>query len=422
MSRPRLGKIKNKLLWGIVLTVVLSGVGIASFSERLGLSGRKTVSYLTQPLRRGPLDIKLVERGSLDSANNITLSSEVEGATTIIKIVEEGKSVQPNDILVELDSSKFRDLQIQQQISVEQAQAAYLQAEGNKAIQETQNESDIAAAKLAYDVAENELKQLKEGDRIKQEFQLKGMIALAQEEVTRATEKHEFIKRNNKKGYYNQNDVETARIALEKTEFNLGLAEEDLKLYQEFTYPLLVKQKEANLAEFRLAIKRAELKAEAAMAQVVATLKAAELTQSVEKEKLAKYETQIAACTIKAPHAGEVVYANQNSDRRGSSEATIMEGATVRERQAIVNLPDYSKMQVSTKIHESRIGLVQPGLKTAIRVDAIPGEVFNGVVESVSSVPISGNWRTPDLKEYTAVVKITDDEKRVRMLKPGLTA
>lgn len=418
----RAGKIKRKLLWALCLIVVLSGVGIASFSDKLGLSGRKNVSYLTQPLRRGPLDILLVERGSLDSANNITLNSEVEGASTIIKIIEEGKSVKPGDILVELDSSKFRDLQIQQQIQVEQAQAAFLQAKENKAIQETQNQSDIAAAQLALDVAEGELQQLREGDRIKQEFQLKGTIALAQEEVTRATEKYDFVKRNNKKGYYNQNDVETARIALEKAEFNLGLAEEDLKLYQEYTFRLLEKQKAAGVEEFRRAVDRAKLKASAAMAQVEATLKAAELTERVEKEKLSKYETQIAACTIKAPQPGEVVYANQNSDRRGSSEATIMEGATVRERQAIINLPDYSKMQVTAKIHESRIGLVQQGLPVAIRVDAVPGETFYGKVDTVSSVPISGNWRTPDLKEYSVIVKITDSEQKVRMLKPGLTA
>lgn len=405
-----------------MLTVVLSGVGIASFSERLGLSGRKTVSYLTQPLRRGALDIRLVERGSLDSANNITLSSEVEGASTIIKIIEEGKAVQPGDFLVELDSSKFRDLQIQQQIQVQQAVAAHLQAQENKEIQRTQNESDIAAAQLALDVAEGELQQLREGDRIKQEFQLKGTIALAQEEVTRANEKYDFVKRNNKKGYYNQNDVETARIALEKAEFNLGLAEEDLKLYQSYTFRLLEKQKAASVEEFKRGVERAELKSNAAMAQVEAALKAAELTERVEKEKLNKYETQIAACVIKAPHSGEVVYANQNSDRRGSNEATIMEGATVRERQAIINLPDYSQMQVSTKIHESRIGLVQPGLPVKVRVDAIPGEIFRGRVESVSSVPISGNWRTPDLKEYTATVKITDEASQVRKLKPGLTA
>lgn len=65
----------------------------------------------------------------MDGANNVTLNSEVEGATTIIKIVEEGKSVQPGEILVELDSSKFRDLQIQQQIQVKTTQAAHLQAQ-----------------------------------------------------------------------------------------------------------------------------------------------------------------------------------------------------------------------------------------------------------------------------------------------------
>ncbi len=63
---------------------------------------------------------------------------------------------------------------------------------------------------------------------------------------------------------------------------------------------------------------------------------------------------QLANCLIYAPHDGMVVYAR---DRRGSVE--IFEGAIVRERQEILNLPDLSRMEVKTQVHEAVLDQVQ---------------------------------------------------------------
>ena len=77
------------------------------------------------------------------------------------------------------------------------------------------------------------------------------------------------------------------------------------------------------------------------------------------KEK--KLERQIAACEIKAPADGLVVYANDPNRAFGSSQPQIEEGATVRERQKIFSLPDITRMQVNTKVHESQIDKLEPG-------------------------------------------------------------
>ena len=73
---------------------------------------------------------------------------------------------------------------------------------------------------------------------------------------------------------------------------------------------------------------------------------------------------QIAACKIRSSQDGQVVYANVK-DGRSSEKVVIMEGASVRERQAIINLPDLDNMKVSARIHESRISMIQafvPGI------------------------------------------------------------
>jgi HlyD family secretion protein len=121
-----------------------------------------------------------------------------------------------------------------------------------------------------------------------------------------------------------------------------------------------------------------------------------------------------------APQAGEVVYASQRN-RRNDGQA-IEEGATVRQLQEIVKLPDLTQMKVDAKIHESRIGLVKKGMPVIVRVDAVGEEIYRGVVEFISSVPLSPDFRTPDLRQYSAMVRLTESPERVSQLKPGLTA
>ena len=84
---------------------------------------------------------------------------------------------------------------------------------------------------------------------------------------------------------------------------------------------------------------------------------------------------QIENCKLFAPGDGLVVYANDPNRFGGSSQPQIEEGATVRERQKIFSLPDISKMRVNTKVHESMVDRITPGLRARIRVDAFADEV-----------------------------------------------
>ena len=82
-------------------------------------------------------------------------------------------------------------------------------------------------------------------------------------------------------------------------------------------------------------------------------------TWELETSKEKKLEKQIAACKIKAPSDGLVVYANDPTRAFMSNTPQVEEGAQVRERQKIFCLPDISQMQVNTKVHESHIDKVQ---------------------------------------------------------------
>ncbi len=324
--------------------------------------------------------------------------------------------------MVELDSSALVDKERQQDIAVTQAASAKQSAEKDVEIQQTQNDSDKAAAELKLKLAEIDLKKFKLGDSEQQKNELQAAVSLGGQKTAQAKESLDFTKRLVKKGYKTQNDLEQARITFETENTNLEVAKDKLRVLKDYTLDRTVTELEANATEFGRELKRVELKGQAALSQKKTDLLARERTFEVEKDKHERLLAQIAVCKIYAPQDGQVIYANSRDGR--SSETILIEtGATVRERQPLVTLPDLNEMKVNARIHESRISMIRPGMTVKVKVDAFVDEDFHGVIDAVASVPSStGNSFMRDIKEYEAIVKLIDSREKVNRLRPGLTA
>lgn len=372
-------------------------------------------------MQRGSFVVTVTERGTLDSLKNATLNSKVEGSTSIISIVPEGSTVIEGDLVCELDSSVLVDKETQQQIKVTQAKAVLDQAREEVEIQRTQNESDMAAAVLKLKLAEIDLRKFVEGDFEQQRIELDSAVQVNVENLSRAKEYLSFLERLVKKGYRMQSDLDAERIAFNKVKNDRVVAEEKLRVLMDYTKERTVSELEANVKEYKLQINRTKSRANAALAQKHADLEAKSLTSNVESRLLARLQAQIADCKLYAPQDGQVVYVNTR-DGRSSDQVLIEVGATVRERQPIINLPDLTAMKVNARVHESRISMVRAGLTATVKIDAAPTEDFHGAIDVVSSVPSSLNNFNRDLKEYEAVVRLTDDVEKISQLRPGLTA
>ena len=122
--------------------------GVLAWQGKIFSHAEETTNLIFEPVKKGPLEITITERGNLESAQNSTLVCMVEGeaGVGILKIKEEGVLVKKDDVVVELDASKLNNDKQSQEITVEQAAATLKTAETNLDIQDNQNQSDIAAA------------------------------------------------------------------------------------------------------------------------------------------------------------------------------------------------------------------------------------------------------------------------------------
>lgn len=404
----------------MILPAMTAG-GIAAWSGAPRAGSPRKADVATEVVKRGPLDIKVTERGNLESANNLTLRCMVEGETSLLKIAEEGTRVEKDQVIAELDSARWRNDALVQKIKVESAAAALKTAETNVEIQKMTNASDVSAAELKLTLARLDLEKYKKGEFPQTRNVIVGEIDLAREYLMRAIERQAFAARLMRRGFTTTKMMDAERVALRKAQIDVDTAVEKQTVLDQFTYKRDLAEKEANARFYEREVVRVRLRAEAALVQRDRNLLAAKRTLFVETQRYEKMLQQIAACTIRSPRPGLVVYANSHS-RRHSTTPTIFEGAVVTERQAIVDLPDVTDMRVNARIHESKIAMIREGQPATIHLDARAGETFRGVVSDVALVPMSGAWPNRDLKEYEAFIKLDDESAEVGALRPGMTA
>lgn len=157
-SPPR----KRKLRRWLAAAVILGLLGYAGWRLASRELSPQSSTAATFRVVRGPLDVTVVEGGSVEAKDKLEIRCEVQGTTKILSIIEEGHAVTPKDveeglILVELDSKQLLDQQVSQELDFQTSLAALTRAREQYDIQLIDNESTIKAAELAVKFAEMDL-------------------------------------------------------------------------------------------------------------------------------------------------------------------------------------------------------------------------------------------------------------------------
>jgi HlyD family secretion protein len=361
----------------------------------------------------------VVEGGTLEAVNEISIRSEVEGTARIIYIVPEGSYVKKDDLLVELDSASSEDAVNLQQINVEKAQFTVLQAEQQLEIQKSVVESEIAAATLRVEFANSDLEKFNKGQAWQAERNAQIEITNVLENLQIAQERLDWSEKLFKQGFETKGNLDKDRLTVSETKLKLEQTEKALWMVTTFDNPKLRRALEAALQEAKENLDRVKLQDERKLAGYRADLESQKKTLDLSQEKLDRDRKQLQATKLYAPAEGLVVYGSAGGGHF-SSESMIEEGAVVRNRQEIIKLPDVSEMKLQVKIHESHINQIRLGQSAFVVLDSMPDQRFQGKVNRVAPLPDSqSRWGNPDLKVYATEIVITD---KLPDIKPGVSA
>jgi len=347
--------------------------------------------YRFAPVSRTVLEGSLTTHGRLESSKRTVVECELEslsigvmgrsmsagGASTLLTVIPDGTPVKAGDVLATLDSSAYEELLRQQRMTVERSRA-----------DRHQSELDLDVAKLAI----NEYRNGTMAETMKDHQRL---IALAESEVSRSKDRLDWAGRMNAKGYVSASVLSTETQTFSKAEIAHQRALGARELFERYTAPKVLRQLEGTMLSRQAALNYQDIR----------------LKRNL--ERLAKLEKQVELCTIRAPHDGYVIYAND--PRRN---VVIEAGVEVRQKQDLFYLPDLKKMEVVAMLHESVVDRVSRGMKARITLEGAPGVELTGRVRSIAPIPLFD--QRSDVRYFEGIVTVDDGPRRELM--PGMTA
>ncbi len=301
----------KKVLITSIGVLLLTVLGAGYFYNMQGRSPGHSHDLKTVEVKRGNVQIKITETGSLEPVAIVEIKSEQSGEVKKL-YVKAGDKVKPGDRL------------------------AIIQLESNLARQAAQFRANLETERLNMTEAEREL------DRQRTLLQ---------------------------KGFIPRKEMETAEKNLENARIRYDLAKRQLFL-------LLGGNKEVYQRY---------------------------LDRDLSSDLLDEF-------VITSPTLGTIIELTVEEGEIIASGTSNVTGGT-----ALMKIADLRKMRVKSKINEVNITQVRPGLPVEIRLDAILGKVYHGVVKNISPQGEKVN----NIVTYAITMEINNSDED---LKPSMTA
>ncbi len=411
---PTVSVPRKAPLWLAIPVAAAVVIGGAVMLIPQGPQGGPVGSFHTvQPT---DLTVTIGLNGELAAVTSTEIYSQVEGSTTLQWIIKEGTFARQGDVLVRLDDSAIRQKIEDTTLEVQKSEADVTTAREMLEIQRSENTTNLESAQVALQLAQLDLTQYTQGTYPQLLANAQTAVEMAQ--ITLDNKEADFRQVNElaAKGYLTPTDVKLREIDLRDARNKLSKAQTDLEVLVNYTHQMDLTSKKNTLVQAERRLVRTQRENAAREEQKEVDLRAKEQSLAVQRRRLENFKKQFEACTIRAPHDGLVVYAT-SGDRNAQNQ--IQEGATIRERQAILRLPETDAMKAVIRVPEAVMPKIEPGLRASIKIVGIP-EPLQGTVDKVSVLADSGSrWWNPDVKEYP--VDIVLDETPPN-LKPGITA
>jgi HlyD family secretion protein len=298
-----------------------------------------------------------------------------KAATSILFLAPESSRVRQGEVICRLDASEHEELERLQLITVARARA------------------DKRRAELDLDVAKTALSEYRDG-RYRQECEgFEGSIALARAQVAQCTDRLSWSRRLRQKGYLAAAQISAEAAALERAAFTLSQRELAQRSFQSYEFPRTVRSLESQIKSAQLNLTYQSLRLRG------------------EEERLAQLRRQVAACTIRAPHDGMLIYAHK--PRKG---VTIQEGLWVRQNQELLYLPDPSRLEVQVLLHETVLDRVRPGMRARVRPEGSPG-LLEGTLSTIDWLPVvdCGSWSSGEVKQFVGHIVLDATPRPARL-------
>jgi HlyD family secretion protein len=393
------------------LAVVLLGVVFAWNAH----STSRVHPSAIHPVARGPIDIRISERGALRALDSVTLGAQDD--VPVIFIAPEGTQVKKGDLLIRFDAEKREAELAEAKAAMQVAQAEMRRTEQDLAAQRQKLLAEVGVYEREVRLSELALEELRKKP-------LKDELATARNELERAKVAYNNAKAKKdslpplvEKGFVTQETMEEAELGFYEAQAAFQGARFQFERVSAGATPQEIEQAELRLEGAKFALERAKSGMESQLESFAAGIEREKANVERAQNLIDKADVKLRTTALYAPRDGLVVYPTlENSSEKPQLGMIPFEG------QPLIYLPDLSTMVVDTQVNEIDIGNIKVDGPAEVRLEAYPGVVFPGKVLKIGALAKmkkTAGGQDAGVKVFDITVAIEGQDPR---LKPGLTA
>ena len=421
----------------------------------------------TWTVKKELLRVTIVERGSLESAENGDITCRVKSgnkgstnASSIKWVVDDGTPVKAGDPIIELDDSGYQDDLKTKRNNVNDKYAAWVKAKTDYDSKEVENVSTIKTAEVtliqktlalrqfAGELAGAKLLKMKTQEQIieylRGDFEkdirkestdnggkftsgylqavsdLDGKIENARSDKESWLDRSAWSQRMVKKSLMTLSQADSDQSRLASMEIALRMAEGSLEIYRRFQLEGEITTRWNDVEEAKRGVKKADIQATSSLEAAKATAASARAVYDQEYDRLRDQEKDEKFYKMVAPQDGLVVYfvPEQSRGGSGSVQSIVAQGEPVREGQKLMRIPNLAKMMVNARVHEAMVSKLKgeqtkpTGYSDTLRASFLLGR--NDLLAMATYGSAVEDWRDKH-KENDVRVIFPGHEARIRV-------
>ncbi len=369
--------MKKTFLILIAIVVVIGGLFGAMAARRpkapppstQEIWAKEGIPVETGVVTRGDMEQTVEVTGDINALTKVTLSAKVGGRLVQV-LVREGDVVSPGSVVAILDQADALSNLKQAQAGLQSAKTRLSQAITNAKVTKIQTDAGIEQAKASLDSALARLAVAKQPTRSQEQMVAENAVASAKANLDNAQATY---KRNQQ--LLDAGAISQAAFDVVKTQYSVAQAE-----YKSATERLSLakeggRREDIRAAQAQVDVAKEQLRtAKANAAQNLMReedVKAASAAVKQAEAAVALAQQQLSYTVVKSSIAGKV------------ASRQVDPGQVVSPGQPIADVVNLDSVFFKGEVSEKELANVRKGQPTRVRIDAMPGRTFSGVVDQI---------------------------------------
>ncbi len=398
-------------------TFSLAAVGLVicvwlSWRYTTGATDQGPAPSATIIVEKHSFPLQIVERGVVRPAKISPISSQISGnQSKIVWLVKEGTQVNKGLLVARFDTKPLGDSLHKAEQAFVDAQATFVAAEKMLSLQKEEEAGKIEEAarkvtisKIQADNVRNGSGPLKRKTLQQQVDQAKRMLEISQNELNDMNLLLE-------KGHVSTRERDKAADKLSTATEQVTVATAELDNFKAYAWPQMLREAELLVSGAESNLERIKRTGEILIQNRADEVEKQRRDLEIKKTALENARTELGNCEVYSPANGVLLYPELP---RENGRRKIQIGDSVWVGQTFLEIPDTSELIAELQIREVDVSQIAPGMKTEIEVDAFPGRIFTGVVESVASLA-KEDVENNNIRRFYTRVRLTGDTDKIHV-------